>query len=326
MPITLSKDELLGRINGTCLTPLDQELVVYTDASDFFALDRGNILILGGNGYLIRGNTREGRFGLDDEVKFWVKRATDLATGALKIIKIPFFEKFNAHIAGLTYECYRSPGKESRILQLVAEHPNFMHGISLADDKDNNVRVMEFIHGPSLADYVASLDLDHERYFHEAFAPIFEGYLECVRAIAFLHGHLEKHGDIRRDHVLIDRDTGRYRWIDFDYNYRHRENMFGYDLFGLGNILAYIVGHGDVTVQDVRRDKPALFDTLWGEDLNIIFRNRVMNLAKIFPYIPRSLNEVLRHFSPGANYHYENTSQFLDDLEEAKIDLVGCWT
>ena len=43
----------------------------------------------------------------------------------------------------------------------------------------------------------------------------------------------EKHGDIRRDHIIIDRESGNYRWIDFDFNYRHRENIYGYDLFGI---------------------------------------------------------------------------------------------
>jgi hypothetical protein len=117
---------------------------------------------------------------------------------------------------------------------------------------------------------------------------------------------------------LIDRDSGRYRWIDFDFNYRHRENIYGYDLFGLGNVLVFLVGMGDVLLRDLKKqDHPAL-SALGEKDVNIVFKNRVANLKKIYPYIPESLNRVLMHFSKGANWFYENTTQLLDDLREFK--------
>jgi hypothetical protein len=115
---------------------------------------------------------------------------------------------------------------------------------------------------------------------------------------------------------LIDRNSGRYRWIDFDFNYRHRENIYGYDLFGLGNILIFLAGRGDVLLRELKKQNhPALF-TLGKEDVNIVFNNRIANLKKIYPYIPESLNRVLMHFSKGANLFYENTEQLLDDLGE----------
>jgi hypothetical protein len=130
-----------------------------------------------------------------------------------------------------------------------------------------------------------------------------------------LHEHNEKHGDIRRDHILIDRQTGRYRWIDFDYNYMHRENIYGYDLFGLGNILIFLVGKGDVLLMDLRdRNHPALTG-LCEEDLNIVFNHRVANLRKVYPYLSEALNKILLHFSRGANYFYQNTGQLIEDLE-----------
>jgi hypothetical protein len=138
--------------------------------------------------------------------------------------------------------------------------------------------------------------------------------MECLAAIRFLHEHGEKHGDIRRDHILIDRHSGRYRWIDFDFNYRHRENLYGYDLFGLGNILVFLVGMGDMLLPELRKqDNPALH-RLAEDDLNIVFNNRVANLKKVYPYIPETLNRILMHFSKGANWFYENTGQLLDDL------------
>jgi hypothetical protein len=139
-------------------------------------------------------------------------------------------------------------------------------------------------------------------------------FMECVKAIGFLHDHGEKHGDIRRDHILIDKDNGIYRWIDFDLNYRHRENIYGYDLFGLGNILCFLVGKGDVLIHDLRRRNDPSFEELREEDLNMVVTNRVMNLKKIYSYIPRALNDVLMHFAIGARWFYENTTQLLDDM------------
>ena len=139
------------------------------------------------------------------------------------------------------------------------------------------------------------------------------------RGIQFLHNHGEKHGDIRRDHILIDRESGHYRWIDFDFNYWHRENIFGYDLFGLGNVLVFIVGMGDVLVQDLNRKNHPALTALTDADLNIVFNHRVVNLKKVYPYIPQELNRVLLHFSKGANRFYETTDQLLNDLESCKI-------
>jgi len=31
---------------------------------------------------------------------------------------------------------------------------------------------------------------------------------------------------------IKDETTGKYRWIDYDFNYRHGESRFAYDLFG----------------------------------------------------------------------------------------------
>jgi hypothetical protein len=75
---------------------------------------------------------------------------------------------------------------------------------------------------------------------------------------------------------------------------------------------------GDVLLLDLKnQDHPALGE-LREEDVNIVFNNRVANLKKIYPYIPESLNRVLMHFSKGANWFYENTTQLLDDLKEFK--------
>lgn len=289
---------------------------IYRDTSDFFHIEYGNIVILNNTPYLIRHNAKEGRFGLDDEVKFWVKRAIDLVTGETKILKLVFYENFMARIGNIEFECFRSPRKEARILALVGNHANFMHGFSVRDEPGNIVRVLDLIYGRTLPDHIRDLAsrTNHETYFFTYFPEILDHYIECVEAVRFLHERGEKHGDIRRDHILLDRETGRYRWIDFDYNYRHRENMYGYDLFGLGNVLMYLTGMGDVLTQDIKAAGHPAFALLNEDDTNIVFNNRIANLIKIYPYIPENFNRILMHFSKNSHVFYDHTSQLLDDL------------
>jgi serine/threonine protein kinase len=287
---------------------------VHTDTTNFFQVEYDDILLLRERPYLIRHNAKELRFGLEDEVKFWVKRAIDLEDGQAKIIKLVFYEKYMAHVGDITFECFRSPRKEARILELVNGKENFMHGFSVKDEKGNIIRVLDFIQGKTLSSFVGQMEMEHETYFHEQFPEILANFLECVQSILFLHENGEKHGDIRRDHILIDSETGRYRWIDFDYNYRHRENIYGYDLFGLGNILVFLVGMGDVLLQNLQKSDHPVLKTLDPKDMNIIFTNRVVNLKKVYPYIPDSLNRVLLHFSRGSHWFYEHTGQLIEDL------------
>lgn len=294
---------------------------IVTDTTDFFKVQYNDVVQLGEKAYLIRNNAKEGRFGLDDEVKQWVKRSIDLETEKFKVIKLVFYEKFMTTIGHIEFECFRSPKKEARILDLVKDHPNFMHGFSVKDEKDNLIRILDFIHGRPLSQVVENFNVDHRRYFFEHFPEILKNFIECIDAIRFLHDHGEKHGDIRRDHIFVDRESKKYRWIDFDYNYRHRENIYGYDLFGLGNILMFLAGKGDVLLQDLKRQRPDVVDKLIEGDVNIVFRNRLANLRKVYPYIPERLNRVMLHFSLGANWYYEHTSQLLEDLQDAQRDI-----
>ena len=81
------------------------ELRIFTDTSDFYDINSGDVVVLGPeHRYMMGNNTREGRFGLDDEVKYWVKRATDLATGERRIIKLAFFEHFDNTVASIKFE------------------------------------------------------------------------------------------------------------------------------------------------------------------------------------------------------------------------------
>jgi len=311
--------QLIAKLAGPERVP--KKFKVITDTSDFFRVGYNDVVVLGDTPFWVKRYEKEGRFGLDDEPKYWVRRAVELTSGETRILKMVFHEKFVSRIGDVTIESYRSPKKETRILELVKDHPNFMHGRSVLDAAGNNVRILEFIRGRTFYEIVADLDGDHETYFHQHFPAVLDQYIELVEAIRFLHEHGEKHGDIRRDHIIYDRILNCNRWIDFDYNYRHGESMFSFDLHGLGNILIYLVGREDILVADLHRQHREIFDRLWGEDLNISYRNRVANLRKVYPYVPESLNLILLHFSIGAKVFYDNTEQMLDDLARARADL-----
>jgi len=312
----------LQEMIGVCLGPesIPGRFKVITDTSDFFQVDYNDVVILAGTPYLMRNFTREGRFGLDDEPKYWVRKAIDLKTGQAKIVKLVFHEEIEARVGDMVFKCVRSPGKEAAILEMVTGHRNFMQGIAIHDEAGNIVRVLDFIQGKRFDELIAKLAVDHEGFFYEHLPGYLAIYGEMVKAIGFLHEQGQKHGDIRRDHILLDRNTGDYRWIDFDYDYYHAANMFGYDLFGLGNILIFLVGGGDVTIQQLRATESPLLDKLTPDDMNIIFNNRVANIQKIYPYVPDALNYILLHFSNGANLYYENTEQLLEDLEDVQIN------
>lgn len=297
---------------------LPRRLEVITDTSDYYRVDFNNVVLLDGVPYLVRNNAKEGRFGIDEQEKYWVKRAVKLEDGAKKIIKLVFYERFTSTIGKIAFECFRSPRKEARILALVKGLPNFMQGVSITDDHGNVVRILDLIQGKTLDSFIFGLPNSHEEYFAADFPGILDHFIACVAGIRLLHDNGEKHGDIRRDHILIDSHDGRYRWIDFDFNYRHRENIYGYDLFGLGNVLAFITGKGDVLVNDVLAGVHGAPPALTTDDINIVFRNRVVNLRKIFPYIPKALNRILMHFSETTNRFYLNTGELLEDLREAR--------
>lgn len=312
--------ELISAHAGVAGVP--SRFKIITDTSDFFRVDYNDVVLLGGIPFWVKGYEREGRFGLDDEPKHWVRRAVNLQDGVTSILKLVFHETFETRLGGAVIKCFRSPGKEARILDLVHDHPNFMHGRWVLDQAGNNVRIIEYIRGRRYDQLIDELDcVGHEEYFHRYFPGVLAVFIEMTRAVKFLHDHGEKHGDIRRDHILWDRETDTPRWIDFDYNYQHGESMFAFDLHGLGNLLIFLAGRGDVLVPDLYDQRRDLYDRLVPEDLGISYRNRVANLQKVYPYIPDSLNLVLRHFSQGAGIFYESTGQLLEDLTVAQADL-----
>lgn len=296
---------LAARIESLTGRKVHGRVPVLEDTSDYMGISAGTVLRLDANDYYIRGEAKEGRFGIEEQPKLWVKHATDLSDGSRKILKLVFHEHFTTTLGAFTVRCVRDQDKESRVLDLTAGDERFMQGRSVRDAVGNNVRIIERIHGPSLFNYVALRGETHEEYFHRTLPTVLEKLVGSIEAIALLHEHGEQHGDIRNDHILIEQGTGRFRWIDFDYHV----NYLDYDVFGLGNILTYAVGKGIHTLRGVSGKLDVSH-----EDGLLFYSYRLANLRKLFPYIPVELNDVLMRFSTEATYFYESCHDIATDL------------
>lgn len=289
---------------------------VITDTTEIFSIDYGDIIQLGEKRYSVKGHERERRFGMEDP-KFWVKRVIDLETGEKKLIKLSFLESFMTNFGGAGVRCFRSPEKEARILELVKGHPYFMQGIPFKDEKGNIIRVLDIVPGQNFFLFVNSLEMAYGSYFEEMLPQILKNLIKSFEAIRFLHLKGFKHGDIRNDHIIVDKNNGNYVWIDFDYDYEALENPFGLDVFGMGNILINAIGKGIHSAHTILND-PATYgdlkDRLEPGDFSIIHRRRFINLRKLYPVIPKMLNDILMHFSRGSNVYYETADEIIEDL------------
>lgn len=289
---------------------------LFTDTSNFTSIDWGDEMLINNRRYKVVGHEHEERFGVSDP-KFWVKRVIDTESGEAKIIKLAYFEQFQTAIGGVTIKRYRSPEKEARILKVVEGHSHFMHGESFHDSKGNSIRILDIVPGPNFWNYLKTIKMDHESYFNSVLPGILKRLIKLFEAIRFLHYHKERHGDVRNDHAIVEEGTGNYVWIDFDYEFETGENPYGLDIFGLGNILLYAIGlgfhdyHAIDSEPDVYGD---LKDRLVPEDFSLLHRRRLTNLRKLYPYVPRPLNDILLHFCRGTDVFYETVDEVIEDL------------
>jgi serine/threonine protein kinase len=288
------------------------------DTSDFFAIKAGDVIVLDGREFEVTGNEKERRFGVEDP-KFWVKRVIEKESGERKLAKLTYFEDFMTSIGGAKIKCFRSPEKEGKILELIRGNPDFMQGEVFWDIKDNNIRVLDIIRGANFFVFMEQYDrMPHEKYFNEVLPCILRKLLKAFEAIRILHLNGFKHGDIRNDHIMVERKTGNYVWIDFDYDYDSPENPYSLDLFGIGNIILYAVGKGFHNLYMIKNDTYTygdFFDKVEEGDFSLLDRSRFVNLRKLHPYIPRMLNDILLHFSKGTPIYYEFIDEILESLK-----------
>jgi hypothetical protein len=285
---------------------------ILTDTTDWMRIVRSDVLRLGGRNYLVKGNQRETRFGIGEQPKYWVFNTVELESGEQKIVKTVFLEDFHVHVGVFRIHCYRSCEKETFVLNIAKGDDRFMQGYTVMDDKENRVRIIDFIRGRTLFWHVHDIDKAHEQYFFEDLPGILRSLVDSFEAIDFLHKHGTCHGDIRNDHIIIDADTGRYRWIDFDLN----QHVADYDVWSLGNIINYAVGKGINSFQQIM--KADVFSDevkarLRPEDGSAFFEYRVMNLKKLYPYIPPKLDGILNHFTIRPRAYYTNCARLIED-------------
>lgn len=286
---------------------------VFEDTSEFMSIDVGDIMRLSGNDYLVIGHAREGRFGIDDQPKFWVKKSIDLTTGMKKIIKMVFLETFHNKIGGTVFQFLRNPEKEAAVLSRMHRHPNFMQGCAARDTAGNMVRIIDFIGGLSLYEYLRQLKMSHRDYYHQELPRVMHLFMGSIEAILYLHQQGLHHGDIRADHIIVNNQEDTYVWIDFDYEV----NSLDYDIFCLGNVLHQVVGKGRHSLHDIRLqslDYPDFNTALTSKDMSLMFQYRVANLRKLYPYLSKDLNEILMRFSVGVNDPYKKVDSLLEDL------------
>ena len=299
--------ELKERIERYTTRRVRAEIPIVEDTSNYLQIQGGMVLRVGGDDLFVMGDAREGRFGISDQPKFWVKRVVDLADGKSKIVKLVFHEQFTTRLGIFTVRCHRSPDKESQVLDTVAGDPRFMQGRTVTDEAGNNIRIIDYIRGDTFFNHIATLDQPHEEYFFEALPGIVQKLISCVEAMEFLHRRGLEHGDIRNDHILIEQGTGRYRWIDFDYSVNYTD----YDVWSMGNVLNYAVAKGIVTCRAAEAGEvnPDFRGDILPDDSLLFYGYRVANLRKVYPYIPRPLNDLLMRFSTGAEEFFESFEQ-----------------
>ena len=136
-----------------------------------------------------------------------------------------------------------------------------------------------------------------------------------------LHDNFLCHGDIRNDHILIDDETGEFRWIDFDLY----QNFDGFDALSLGKVLQFVVGMGMNTFREIHtcgRFPTDTVSSLQPADACIFYSNRLMNLRKIYPYISKRLNDILMRFSVSAKNYYATVNELIQDLYEAVPEVL----
>jgi hypothetical protein len=290
---------------------------IFEDTSSYMNIVSGSVVRIGGNDYYVITDARENRFGVDDQPKFWVKYAIDLTTGMRKLIKLVFYEEFITEMGFIRVRCKRSPRKEAEILDVVRDDPRFMQGVTVTDPVGNLIRVIDVISGSSLYHYLTNLDMPHEAYFFDLLPGIMRKVTGCIDALAALQQQGLHHGDVRSDHIWIEHGTGRFTWIDFDYEVSHTD----YDLWSMGNLIIRVLGKDTHRVRDIDRrpgDYPMCRESITPEDKVLLYNDRIANLRKLFPYIPQKLNDIAMRFSVGATNFYQN-------FEELSEDMYACF-
>ncbi len=317
---SVENNKLIEQVKKVIGKKLYSKVSLIKDTTSQINIYRGHVVELEDRRFFVLGDVTEKRFGLDDQPKYWVKKTKELSDGKTRLLKLVFFEEFMAHVGPIRIRCFRSPSKESKVLEIVRGDMRFMQGVTLRDDVGNKVKVIDFIHGPTLYDYIFDINMDHEEYFHTSLPGLLKKLIPSMEAIKFLHEKNVCHGDIRNDHIFIDRDSGDFRWIDFDLS----QHFPDYDVWSFGNILAFLIGKGMLSFHEVNESDdfdPKIISSLRSADAAAFYHYRIMNLGKVYKYIPEKLNNILMRFSAETKMFYESMGDLIEDFGDAVMDL-----
>ncbi len=290
---------------------------ILEDTTDFYDVEYGDVLLFKDIGYLVKGTESEKKFGLEGEPKPWVKSCVDLVSGAKKVIKLTFLEEFACSIEGRSYTCLRNPEKESRILEKVKGNPHFMQGFAVRDSKGNNVRILDKIPGTSLDVHIRSIHWSHERYYREKLPGFLRQLAHAYGSMAELHDMGEIHGDITPDHLYVNKESGIFVWIDFDYDYQEKDALILHDILEMGTLLSFVVGKDYLSISEIRKNHAQALDMLSPADMQSVFPNQLANLRVVHKHIDPKLNQIMMRFSKGAKDRYQSAHDLSDDISEA---------
>ena len=294
---------------------------IFENTSNVFNIMSGDVLRLAGDDYYVFGDAKEGRFGLDDEPKPWVKYVFDLTSSVRKVIKLVFDESFSTRIGLFLIKAKRSAQKEADFLDAVQGHPHFMQGISRWDKGRNLVRIIDLIHGRSLFNHVLELRLDHRTYYEQVFPALLENLIICIDGMRFVSGTGLHHGDIRNDHILIESRTGVYKWIDFDYSVTHSD----FDLWSIGNLIIFAAAGGLLLHRDIAEHPhkyPLCTRPITPEDCSLYHKYRVANVRKVYPYVSEKLNRFCMRYSQGSLLLFDSYEPLIEALNEIHREVT----
>jgi hypothetical protein len=290
---------------------------IWENTTNFFNIISGDVLRLGGRDYYVYGDAKEGRFGMDDEPKPWVKFAFDLTSGRRKVIKLVFDEAFSTRIGLFLIKATRSAQKEAAVLDAVRGHPNFMQGFSVSDTGGNLVRILDHISGKSLFNHILDQRMDHLSYYRTLFPALLENLIVCIDGMRYVFQKGLHHGDIRNDHIFIESGTGTYKWIDFDYSVTHLD----FDLWSIGNLIIFAAAGGLLLHRDVTEHPekyPLCRSGISADDCSLYHKYRIANVRKVYPYISQRLNDICMRYAIGGLNLYEGYDAMIADLEAVK--------
>lgn len=293
---------------------------IFENTANVFNIVSGDVLRLAGDDFYVFGDAKEGRFGLDDEPKPWVKYVFDLSSGDKKVIKLVFDESFSTRVGLFLIKAKRSAQKEADFLDAVQGHPHFMQGVSLWDKGRNLVRIINLIRGKSLFNHILEIKLNHAAYYHEVFPSILKNLIICIDGMRFVSNTGLHHGDIRNDHILIESKTGIYKWIDFDYSVTHSD----FDLWSIGNLIIFAAAGGLLLHRDIAEHPekyPLCSQQITPDDCSLYHRYRVANVKKVYPYISTKLNQFCLRYAQGTLSLFESYDHLLDELTDIQNDI-----